>query len=133
MLTCTCDDKLESTGMNIQQLPAHARGPDNHNREARLALTHLIHILQLLRDECAALATCLVDPHKLDLRPVFIALRKVEQLGDPQSAAQPVYAREQVLEMTGWSRTTLWRRCKAAGLPPGKGAFTQSEIIMLVK
>lgn len=102
------------------------------SRDARRAVAHLVRVVQMIRDECAAIATCLVDPHKLDLRPLFMALRKVEEVEIERPATQPVYTRQQVQEMTGWSRVTLWRQCKRAGLKTRKKAFTSGEIAKLV-
>lgn len=107
-------------------------GTGRADDDARRAITHLIRVAKRVRDECAAIATCLVDPHKLDLRPLFMALRAVEEIGGDQASSQPVFTREQVQAMTGWSRVTLWRYCKRAGLRGRKKAFTQEEINKLV-
>jgi DNA-binding NtrC family response regulator len=102
-------------------------------QEADLALGHLINVLKILRDECAAMPSTLINAQKLDLRPLFFALRKVEEMRNSKRIDQLVYRREQVLEMTGWSRTTLWRRCKSVGISLGRDVFTPEEIILLVK
>ena len=105
----------------------------NDAQEANPALAHLINMLKLLRDECAANSGAPVEAPKLDLRPIFNALRQVEEVNRPRQSNPLVYRREQVLEMTGWSRTTLWRRCKSVGISLGRDVFTPEEIILLVK
>lgn len=106
---------------------------EDGGQESNPAFTHLINMLRLLRDECATIPGTQADSVKLDLRPVFIALSKVEEINNPKQASPLVYRREQVLEMTGWSRTTLWRRCKSVGISLGRDVFTPEEIILLVK
>jgi transcriptional regulator with AAA-type ATPase domain len=106
---------------------------DNTSQENNLAFTHLINVLKALRDECAAMPGTYVDAQKLDLRPIFLALRKVDEIWSSRQVNQLVYRREQVLAMTGWSRTTLWRRCKSVGISLGRDVFTPDEILSLVK
>ena len=106
---------------------------ENGQQEANPAFTNLINVLKLLRDECAATSGTQADNSKPDLRLVFQALRQVEEADRPQPLNALVYRREQVLEMTGWSRTTLWRRCKSVGISLGRDVFTPEEIILLVK
>jgi hypothetical protein len=100
--------------------------------EANPAVAHLIQMIRLLRDECALRTGPESSAPGLDLRPVFTALRNVEEKNDSRPAPL-VYRREQVLEMTGWSRTTLWRRCKSVGISLGRDVFTPEEIIMIVR
>jgi hypothetical protein len=106
---------------------------ENGAQGANPALAHLINMLKLLRDECAANSGTQAETPKLDLRPIFNALRQVEEVNSPRQSDPLVYKREQVLEMTGWSRTTLWRRCKSVGISLGRDVFTPEEIILLVK
>ena len=106
---------------------------ENDTQEANPALAQLINMLKLLRDECAANSGAQAEAPKLDLRPIFNALRQVEEVNSPRQSDPLVYKREQVLEMTGWSRTTLWRRCKSVGISLGRDVFTPEEIILLVK
>jgi hypothetical protein len=106
---------------------------DDGGQESNPAFTHLINMLRLLRDECAATSGTQADAVKLDLRPIFNALSKIEEDQNPKQSGPLVYRREQVLEMTGWSRTTLWRRCKSVGISLGRDVFTSEEIILLVK
>lgn len=79
------------------------------------------------------MATCVVDMHAIDLRPLFIALHKVEESGIDKPSLKPIYRRSEVLQLTGWSRTTLWRKCDELGLPARKQAFTQAELEKLVQ
>jgi hypothetical protein len=82
----------------------------------------------------ASLGTVLLIPgDKIDLRPLLMALHKVEEAGLDRPTLKLVYTRGEVLGMTGWSRTTLWRRCDEAGLPARKKAFTQAEVENLVQ
>jgi DNA-binding NtrC family response regulator len=113
-----------------KEMPSHQ---ENGSQEDNPALAHLINMLKLLRDECAATSGIQAEGPRLDLRPVFNALRQVEEVNQPQQSSPLVYKREQVLEMTGWSRTTLWRRCKSVGISLGRDVFTPEEIILLVK
>lgn len=105
----------------------------NLDSESGRAVSHLINMVKQIRSECAAIATCIVDTHKIDLRPLFIALHKVEESGIDHPSSKPVYRRSEVLQMTGWSRTTLWRKCDDLGLPARKQAFTQAELEKLVQ
>ncbi|MCI0389233.1 MAG: hypothetical protein MOB07_10795 [Acidobacteria bacterium] len=113
-----------------KEIPSHQ---ENGSQEASPALAHLVNVLKLLRDECAATSGTQAEAPKLDLRPIFNALRQVEEVNSPRQSGPLVYKREQVLEMTGWSRTTLWRRCKSVGISLGRDVFTSEEIILLVK
>jgi hypothetical protein len=101
--------------------------------EAGQAVKHLIDTVKQIRSECAAMATYVVEIHAIDLRSLFLALRKVEEFGIDRPIPKPVYKRSEVLQMTGWSRTTLWRRCDEIGLPARKRAFTQAELEKLVQ
>ena len=106
---------------------------NNGGQESNPAITHLINVLRMLRDECMTMSGMESEAPKLDLRPVFNALRMVEEKNGSQQASPLVYRREQVLEMTGWSRTTLWRRCKCVGISLGRDVFTAEEIILLAR
>lgn len=101
--------------------------------ESGRAVAHLINVVKQIRSECAAIATAVVELHTIDLRPLFIALHKVEATGIDRPSLKPIYKRTEVLQMTGWSRTTLWRRCEDLGLPARKKAFTQAELKNLVQ
>lgn len=106
---------------------------EKSDNESKRAVSHLINVVKQVRSECAAIATCIVDAHKIDLRPLFIALHKVEESGIDNPSSKPIYRRSEVLQMTGWSRTTLWRKCDDLGLPGRKRAFTQAELEKLVQ
>jgi predicted DNA-binding transcriptional regulator AlpA len=101
--------------------------------EAGQAVKHLIDIVKQIRSECAAMATYVVEIHAIDLRSLFLALHKVEEFGIDRPIPKPVYKRSEVLQITGWSRTTLWRKCDDIGLPSRKKAFTQTELEKLVQ
>jgi hypothetical protein len=101
--------------------------------EAGQAVKHLIDIVKQIRSECAAMATYVVEIHAIDLRSLFLALHKVEECGIDRPIPKPVYKRSEVLQITGWSRTTLWRKCDEVGLPARKKAFTQGELEKLVQ
>jgi hypothetical protein len=101
--------------------------------EAGQAVKHLIDVVKQIRSECAAMATYIVEIHAIDLRSLFLALHKVEQSGIDRPIPKPVYKRSEVLQITGWSRTTLWRKCDEIGLPGRKKAFTLAELEKLVQ
>ncbi len=101
--------------------------------EAGQAVKHLIDVVKQIRSECAAMATYIVEIHAIDLRSLFLALHKVEEFGIDRPIPKPVYKRSEVLQITGWSRTTLWRKCDDIGLPARKKAFTQTELEKLVQ
>jgi hypothetical protein len=101
--------------------------------EAGQAVKHLIDIVKQIRGECAAMATYVVEMHAIDLRSLFLALHRVEEFGIDRPIPKPVYKRNEVLQMTGWSRTTLWRKCDDIGLPARKKAFTLAELEKLVQ
>jgi predicted DNA-binding transcriptional regulator AlpA len=63
----------------------------------------------------------------------FFALHKVEEFGIDRPIPKPVYKRSEVLQITGWSRTTLWRKCDDIGPPAREKAFTQTELEKLVQ
>lgn len=106
---------------------------ERFDHESGRAVSHLINVARQIRSECAAMATCVVDMHAIDLRPLFIALHKVEESGIDKPSLKPIYRRSEVLQLTGWSRTTLWRKCDELGLPARKQAFTQAELEKLVQ
>ena len=114
-------------------LALNAQGNGNSDGETGRAVAYLINMVRQVRSECAAIATCVVEPHTIDLRPLFTALHKVEETGVDRPSLKPVYTRGEVLKMTGWSRTTLWRRCDEIGFPGRKKAFTQAEVEKLVQ
>ena len=101
--------------------------------EAGQAVKHLIDVVKQIRSECAAMATYIVEIHAIDLRSLFLALHKVEEVGIDRPIPKPVYKRNEVLQITGWSRTTLWRKCDEIGLPVRKKAFTLAELEKLVQ
>jgi predicted DNA-binding transcriptional regulator AlpA len=101
--------------------------------EAGQAVKHLIDVVKQIRGECAAMATYVVDIHAIDLRSLFLALHRVEEFGIDRPIPKPVYKRNEILQITGWSRTTLWRKCDEVGLPARKKAFTLSELEKLVQ
>jgi hypothetical protein len=101
--------------------------------EAGQAVKHLIDVVKQIRGECAAMATYVVEIHAIDLRALFLALHRVEEFGIDRPIPKPIYKRYEVLQITGWSRTTLWRKCDEVGLPARKKAFTQAELEKLVQ
>ena len=101
--------------------------------EAGQAVKHLIDVVKQIRSECAAMATYVVEIHAIDLRSLFLALHNVEEFGIDRPIPKPVYKRNEVLQITGWSRTTLWRKCDEIGLPGRKKAFTLAELEKLVQ
>lgn|GEM_PF-6538388 len=101
--------------------------------EAGQAVKHLIDVVKQIRSECAAMATYVVEIHAIDLRSLFLALNRIEEFGIDRPTPKPVYKRIEVIQITGWSRTTLWRRCDEIGLPARKKAFTHAELERLVQ
>src|SRR5215475_14660076 len=101
--------------------------------EAGQAVKHLIDAVKQIRSECAAMATYIVEIHAIDLRSLFLALHRIEEFGIDRPTPKPVYKRIEVMQLTGWSRTTLWRRCDEIGLPARKRDFTHAELERLVQ
>jgi len=71
--------------------------------------------------------------HAIDLRSLFLALHRVEEFGIDRPIPKPFYKRNEILQITGWSRATLWRKCDEIGLPARKKAFTLPELEKLVQ
>jgi len=101
--------------------------------EAGQAVKHLIDVVKQIRSECAAMATYVVEIHAIDLRSLFLALHRIEEFGIDRPTPKPIYKRIEVMQLTGWSRTTLWRRCEEIRLPARKKAFTHAELERLVQ